>query len=522
MPDSPHTIFQLAADMMDSSKYIKMLDLFVSSGTVPTIGRNSMLTRPWEQDAADPLADFLRSLMTDTTLSPKILSSRVNKEVFFTKVGQFVNECVHDIKFMHQRAYTDIKRSEEILLWDNDRRRLSWQTLVEDIDRLYGEYGFDSRFFFRLFSEEGAFTDDIRWEKLTVDWRESMKEKFRSLVAAKLERQRPVLLLRIENALKMLGQKADAYRMTEAERLKMWEMTDGTWSESEFEKNLYVIRAADRHPEIEEIVERMGRTADSNGSSRLAVAQGSTMSLEHSSGSDIEGITVGNDLNSLLPSELAQYADESMVALFAYKYLTKNLQTFRYKSQVVHPSRHLSFVRASRKGPMIVCLDTSASMHGMPREIMQSLLGRIETKAEQLDRDCFLIDFSVSVRTIDLRERRRKRREARLGKSPDDYRFASDHVPFIGGGTSSRKMLQTLFSTLDNEGDRYVNADVLIVSDFLMPIDRRSLAVKIRDYQLTGTRFYALHITTQNQESSPWLHLFDKVISIRYRQARRY
>ena len=57
--------------------------------------------------------------------------------------------------------------------------------------------------------------------------------------------------------------------------------------------------------------------------------------MEHSAGSDIEGITVGDDLNSLLPLELAQYSDEDMEGLFIYKYRTRRLQTFRYKSETI-------------------------------------------------------------------------------------------------------------------------------------------------------------------------------------------
>lgn len=515
-------LFLLGADMMDSSKYIKFLELFVTTGRVPSIDRQLLLARPWESGRQDPLFDFLVSLMQDGELALKVLSSKVRAEIFFTKTGQFVNECIHDIKFMHQRAYTEIKRSEEVQEWSADERRVMWRKLIADIGEEYADYGFDVRFFMRLFSTDEGIADELNWEKLSMDWREAMKAKFRLQLAAKLERQRPVLVLRIMNALKALDEKIELYGMTEKESLRLWEMTSGTWSETEFEKKLNIVRAADKYPEIEEIVERMGRTADNNGSDRLAVAEGSTMTLEHSSGSDIEGITVGNDLNALLPSELAQYADDSMVSLFAYKYLTKNLQTFRYKSEITQPSRKLSFVRAARKGPMIVCIDTSASMYGLPQQIEQSLLGRIEIKAEEMGRACFLIDFSVSVRTIDLRERRKRDREARLGKKCDDYNFAPDHVPFIGGGTSSRKLLATLFATLDNEGDCYVNADVLIISDFLMPIDDGSIAARIRSYQQTGTRFYALHITTAGQDDTAWTKLFDKVFTIRYRQARRY
>lgn len=139
------------------------------------------------------------------------------------------------------------------------------------------------------------------------------------------------------------------------------------------------------------------------------------MKMEHSAGSDIEGITVGDDLNSLLPLELAQYSDEDMEGLFIYKYRTRRLQTFRYKSEMSKPSRKLGFTHASRKGPMIVCLDTSASMYGTPERISSTLISLLEETAEDLERDCFLIDFSVSTRAIDLMAKRKAERLKRIG-----------------------------------------------------------------------------------------------------------
>ncbi len=94
------------------------------------------------------------------------------------------------------------------------------------------------------------------------------------------------------------------------------------------------MKIQDQYPEIKEIVAKMGRVADANGKDRLTIASGVDMKMEHSSGSDIEGITVGDDLNSLLPLELAQYSDEDMEGLFIYKYRTRRLQTFRYKSEM--------------------------------------------------------------------------------------------------------------------------------------------------------------------------------------------
>ena len=70
----------------------------------------------------------------------------------------------------------------------------------------------------------------------------------------------------------------------------------------------------ERHDEV------TGRKADDAGKERLCTAEGTNLMIEHASGSDIEGITIGNDVNALLPSEWAQCADESLEKLFVYKY----------------------------------------------------------------------------------------------------------------------------------------------------------------------------------------------------------
>ena len=69
---------------------------------------------------------------------------------------------------------------------------------------------------------------------------------------------------------------------------------------------------------------------------------------------------------------------------------------------------------------MIVCVDSSASMYGVPQRIEASLLSKLEETAERLNRDCFLIDFSVGIRPIELRSRRKKRSMERMGLRQED------------------------------------------------------------------------------------------------------
>jgi uncharacterized protein with von Willebrand factor type A (vWA) domain len=276
----------------------------------------------------------------------------------------------------------------------------------------------------------------------------------------------------------------------------------------------------DKYPEIGEVARRMGRTVEEEGRDHISVQSGFHFKIDHSSGSDIEGITVGNDINALLPMELTQYADEQLEDLFYKKFLTRRLQTFRYRSELNKPAQKLHKQRAVRRGPMIVCLDSSASMYGVPQKIMLSLLGKLEQTAEELQRDCFLIDFSVSIRPIDLRARLRNRLMERIGQKPEKgSECVQGEFPFIGGGTDAEKMLRLTFALLDDGGNRYMNADVLWVTDFLIPRTTQELMERFQEYKESGTRFYGFQI---GEGENNWEKYFDHIYRIHYVRPRMY
>jgi uncharacterized protein with von Willebrand factor type A (vWA) domain len=67
---------------------------------------------------------------------------------------------------------------------------------------------------------------------------------------------------------------------------------------------------------------------------------------------NVTGITVGNDLGSVLASELAMLGDEDMEYEFWSRYLEKSLLQLKREDQ-----------KKKEKGPFILCLDVSGSMH---------------------------------------------------------------------------------------------------------------------------------------------------------------
>lgn len=246
----------------------------------------------------------------------------------------------------------------------------------------------------------------------------------------------------------------------------------------------------------------MWHIADDEGSDRISVSQGSVYKLDHSSRCDIQGISVGNDLNALLPMELAHCADDDLEDLFVYKYLTRKLQTFRYKSEIMQPARRIETKPAKQKGPMIVCLDTSGSMVGKPERIAYSVLIKLLEIADRQQRNCFLIAFSVSIHPIDIRRER-----ARL------LEFFSKTAC---GDTDATRMLEAMFRLLQSRKE-YMNADVLWVSDFKIPQSQSSLTRKMQEYREAGTRFYGLQIGIVENE---WLPFFNHIYKIGYTPGR--
>ena len=580
--------YQTNKDLVESQFYLKMLDDFCKSGQVK-IPDPASTVMPWDLKE-DPLKDYLIHLFTlKVTIAEtgeevqkfqrQVVNSRIKSKIFYETVGKFIVECVHHMRFQRQRAWTESHRADDVLDWTPFRRMNEevWRPLLDQIDEEHRNDGFDKTFFLRLFGEESiqanhdgeihdGDTDRLHssigaskaenWERLVRDWKACIEQqvisKLKDFIALRQTHFETGLVRMMDQITRNMKLKG----ISEQRAVQAWEMMKNAWTETEFERRLNEMKIQDQYPEIKEIVAKMGRVADVNGKDRLTIASGVDMKMEHSSGSDIEGITVGDDLNSLLPLELAQYSDEDMEGLFIYKYRTRRLQTFRYKSEMSKPSRKLGFTHASRKGPMIVCLDTSASMYGTPERISSTLISLLEETAEDLERDCFLIDFSVSTRAIDLMAKRKAERLKRIGitvveahessgipgtsESPENSAgLSSDgqahtgrgirrqptttHLPFIGGGTSAKKMMNQMFDLLDNDGLHYVNADVLWITDFLIPNPPQQMLARFKEYKETGTRFYGIRIVRDDdKEPNEWKDYFNRIYTIKYRPLRRY
>lgn len=518
--------YENSKDLAEAQRYLKLLDNFCKTGQVcpPEPDVSAM---PWDK-REDPLEEYLLCLLGEEKYGNQVANSKLRGKVFYDTVGKFVVECVHHLRFQRQRAWTESHRADALMDESLPVRmaRSFWVPLLKELDERHRDDGFDHSFFLHMMEDAGAIQED-RWLRLVHDWKECLWRQVTRKLKEFIGMRRTLFEQGLRRTMEQVTRHVAQNHLSEQRAVQAWELMSGGWTETEFERRLNQMKIQDRYPEIREIVARMGRMADAAGKDRLAVASGVPMKMEHSSGSDIEGITMGDNLNALLPFELAQYGDEDMDGLFFYKYRMRRLQTFRYKSEMAKPSRRLGATHASRKGPMIVCIDTSASMYGTPERISSTLVSLLEETADELGRDCFLIDFSVSIRTIDLMEKRRLKRLQKLGiqlaTDLPEEKAGIGSLPFIGGGTSAKKLMAMMFDLLDNDGLRYVNADVLWITDFLIPAPSQNMLARLKEYRDTGTRFYGIRIVHEDDgKPNLWDAYFNKIYTIRYRPVKRY
>jgi len=227
-----------------------------------------------------------------------------------------------------------------------------------------------------------------------------------------------------------------------------------------------------RQIELSETIERV-----------RSVASIKTSMLDINSREEIIGIRLGRDLEHVLPSELALLADPDTALLFDLKYVESSLMCFDMQGmQNIHrheeTEEERSIKEAEKRGPMVICIDTSGSMNGMPETVAKAVALFLATKAREQKRPCYLINFSTSIDTLDL--------SAEFGMEALLY--------FLGmsfhGGTDVAPALEHALDTM--EQDAYRNADLLVVSDFIMSGLPEDLFTRIEKRRLDGNRFHSL------------------------------
>jgi uncharacterized protein with von Willebrand factor type A (vWA) domain len=242
---------------------------------------------------------------------------------------------------------------------------------------------------------------------------------------------------------------------------------------------------------LQKIAEQLGRMADQVSDPNASNAPVEEPQLVEEQleqvTDDIVGVHEGDDLAKLLPNETMFLAYPELEVIF-YKHLVDH-QLMNYQMQ--GKQRKLRKVKTYKKaadetmldkGPFILAIDSSGSMQGFPEKCAKALAYGLMQIALAEKRDCYVIMFSTELITYELTKK-------------DGLREVLNFLSYsFHGGTDMASALQQAIKQMSE--DKYQNADLVVLSDFIAPAPPSELLETIKQLKAQKNRFHALNLST--------------------------
>ena len=223
---------------------------------------------------------------------------------------------------------------------------------------------------------------------------------------------------------------------------------------------------------------------------------------------EINGLKYSNDIAAALPCELAMLKNPAAKKLFQLKFAQKQLLSFEYQNEQEElkesiEQEEVTMEKQEPKGPIIICVDTSGSMHGSPENIAKTVAFALAKIASEQERLCYIISFSTDIETLEV-----KPNEDMELTNADGGNYLQKLVRFLhmsfNGGTDAEPALRKALNMLagSDTATGYKNADVLMISDFVMDNLSDDLVTAIEQEQEKNTGFYSLVIGASGNKNT--------------------
>lgn len=280
---------------------------------------------------------------------------------------------------------------------------------------------------------------------------------------------------------------------------RLWDLSENTFEISGFEVLETFADLLNKDESIKELAELLGRQGRAQTSFekelRDKVIITSKWRPQQAYKGEINGLCYSNDISAVLPSELSLMNNPAAKKLFQLKFAQKQLLSYDYQgleeyNEEIQEKEEISVEKKEPKGPIIICVDTSGSMHGTPENIAKTITFALSKIAIEEERKCYLISFSTGIQTLDLTDFSNNP----IGKLVQFLRMS------FNGGTDATPALNHAIQMLSE--NKWKNADMLMISDFIMQSFNNELKKQIKIEQKKNTHFHSLVIGTSGNKAT--------------------
>lgn len=319
-----------------------------------------------------------------------------------------------------------------------------------------------------------------KWELQQID---SMRKEFLEKLYSRINK-----FIKLENLLKPFIKNQG----------RLWDLSEGAFETSGFEILETFADLLDKDESLRELAELLGKQSRAQISFekelRDKVIIKSNWQPQHAYKGEINGLRYSNDISAVLPSELALINSQAAKKLFQLKFAQKQLLSYDYQRLEEQRKENtekeeITVEKTESKGPIIICVDTSGSMHGTPENIAKTITFALSKIAIEEERKCYLISFSTGIETMDLSD---------FSDNPVGKLVQFLQMSFNGGTDAMPAIKYAIKMLSENE---WKNADVLMISDFVMQSLDNELKAKVEKEKKKNTNFHSLVIGLSGNNS---------------------
>lgn len=280
---------------------------------------------------------------------------------------------------------------------------------------------------------------------------------------------------------------------------RLWDLSEGTFETSGFEILDTFAKLLGNDESLKELADLLGKQTRVQISYekelRDKVVIKSSWQPKHAYKGEINGLRFSNDISSVLPSELSLMNNPAANKLFQLKFAQKQLLSYDYQrmeeeQEESKEKEETTVEKKEPKGPIIICVDTSGSMHGTPENIAKTITFALSKIAIEEERKCYLISFSTSIETLDLTD---------FSANPIGKLVQFLRMSFHSGTDATPALKHAVKMLSENE---WKNADVLMISDFVIQSINNDIKAQIESAQEDNTNFHSLVIGSSGNNAA--------------------
>ena len=406
----------------------------------------------------------------------------------------------------------------------NDAKRGNIQMSLLDFEFYHKEFGLQKNIIAKkdIAKNEDIKDNTIKWkdeEKLEALKRNFIQDMEKNFIERKNKWEQEKIDLLRKNFLEELYQKIQNFMKLEKllsplirDFGRLWNMSSNTFETSGFELLETFAKLLEEDESLQELANLLGKQARAQATFEKEMRDKIVIKTEwHAKPAyrgEIQGLKYSNDIVASLPSEIALLKNSNTKKLFKLKFAQKQLLSFDFQNEVPKTKQEIeteevSIEKKEPKGPIIICVDTSGSMHGTPENIAKTVTFALAKIAINEERKCFVISFSTDIETLEV-----KPNEDVEMTSVKDENYIQKLVNFLAmsfnGGTDAEPALKKAIQMLKGEGEEtgYSNADVLMISDFVMANLSDDLSLAIEAEKNKNTSFYSLVIGNSGNKNT--------------------